>query len=493
MIVITLIIILVIVAIGILGSLVYSMVKKNTEKFTIQSELLKEEFEMKKVIIDPTNESLINITFCCASSSLTTRKKTKITNEEKQLDFSLVIDRSGSMRQSGWTLDLEQTLSPVQEYLDLNVPRDDYGSSNTFNVPANTERLAVLLNWERKPGYIGSEGSEFALNLRNPSGTWIFGDNRPGVGGIVDPPTNVAGPDEYFSGISTKPQVVYIENPTQGDWEVKVYGWNLRPNTNRPDDQDVDVSVYFGTSAQIVKDPTIISIDAAKSSSRDFVNNIKDDDYSNYVVFGSYGELKQTLTSNKNDLLSAIDTTGMEGGTAIHTGIQTSANDLINNGRQDVDKIMILLTDGQNDAGPDIVIQEATNAKNQGIIIFTIGLTGFVDSDMLTSVASEPENYYYAPDASALQTIFNQIRDVIREFSTSSMLSEKFKIVFINATTSYTEEITNEEIKPFETKKFEFDLTNKITNVIRIEIYPVIINQGKEIIGALLQAYDIEN
>jgi hypothetical protein len=168
------------------------------------------------------------------------------------------------------------------------------------------------------------------------------------------------------------------------------------------------------------------------------------------------------------------------------------ADDLINNGRLDVDKIMILLTDGQNDAGPEIVIQEATNAKNQGIIIFTIGLTGFVDSDMLTSVASETVNYYYAPDASALQTIFNQIREVIKEYTTSKMLSEKFKIVFINATTSYTEEITDSEIKPFETKKFEFDLTGKITNVIRIEIYPVIINQGKEVIGALLESYTFE-
>ncbi len=491
---VVLVIILAIISVGIIGTLTFSMIEKNTEKFTIQTELLKEKFEMKKVLINPSDPSKINITFCCASSSKLREKKEVIIEEEETMpmDFSLVIDRSGSMRQSGWTLDL-QGISPSQEYLNVNVPRDAYSSSNSFNVPAGTERLAVSLDWGRKSGYIGSEGSEFALNVRDPTGTWIFGNNRPGVGGIVDPPTNVAGPDEYFSGISTKPQIVYIENPTSGDWDVKVYGWNLRPNTNRPDSQDVNISIFNGTSAQIIKNPTIISIDAAKSSAKDFTDNLGNDNFLNYVVFGSYGELKQTLTDNKNLLNTAIDNTGLQGGTAIHTGIQTSMADLINNGRPSIEKIMILLTDGQNDAGPDIVIQEAQNAKNQDIRIITIGLTGFVDSDMLTAVASTSEDYYYAPDASVLQTIFEEIRLVTIKRSFSEMLSEKFKIIFYNETNSYSEEITEFQIGPSETKKFVFDLTDKITNIIKIDLYPVKTTKGgKEIIGPLLQTYVVK-
>ncbi len=489
---VTIIIMLAITSAAIVGRLAFGLIKKNGEIIEIKTELLKEDFRIKKVLINESNYSDIKLTVCCATKDVKLTKQEEIKEQQKEIDFSLVIDRSGSMRQSGWTLGLQGGAIPIQEYKNLSVPRNGYSNSNTFSVPPGTERLAVSLNWDRKKGYNGSEGSEFALNLINPSGTWIFGTGRPGVGGIVDPPSDVGQGNEYFSGISTKPQIVYVENPNSGDWEVMVYGWNLRPSTNRPPSQEVNVSVFIGDSSEIIRNPTIISIDAAKDASRNFVNNIRAEDYCNYVVFGSYGELKQSITSNKNNLLLAIDDTGMEGGTAIHTGIQTSSNDLINNGRIDTEKIMILLTDGQNDIGPEIVIQEAENTKSQGIRIFTIGLTGFVDSEMLSAVASNPNDFYYAPDASALQTIFNAIRERIVETYYSELLSQKFLIVFSNKTQTYKEEITSQNIKPLETKTFSFDLQGKISNISKIQIYPVKEREnGKEVIGQILQIYEI--
>jgi hypothetical protein len=488
---VTIIIILVIVAAGILGTVAFSVIKKSVETVSIKSELMKETFKMNKVIIDPSNPSEIKITFCCAAKTLE-QKKIETYTEKTNLDVGIVIDRSGSMRQSGWTLNLEQTITPLQEYENINVPRDGYSSSNSFTIPSGTERLAVSLSWDRREGYIGSEGSEFALNVRRPTGEWIFGTSKPGVGGIVDPPQNVAGSNEYFSGISTKPQIVYIENPAPGTWEVKVWGWNLRPNTNRPPSQEVNISVYSGTSSQIIKNPTIISLDAAKDSAKNFVNNFQGETQLSYTVFGSYGQLKQTLTSDKNLLITAIDDTGMEGGTAIHTGIEISKNDLINNGRPGIEKIMVILTDGQNDAGPEVVIQEAQDAKNENIKIFTVGLTGFVDSDMLTAVASQPGYYFYAPDASALQPIFELIRQKIENEFTSNRLSDSFIVVFYNDTSSYSVELNQMDIGVLETKTFSFDLDGKITNVERIEIYPgKETKSGEMIVGDLLQTYEL--
>lgn len=485
------IVVLVFVAIGIFAGIVFSIISNSVEKVSIKTELMKETFKMNKVVIDPSNLSEIKITFCCAAKDVTT-KKIETYTEETNLDIGLVIDRSGSMRQSGWTLNLNPGLSPLQEYENVNVPRDAYSSSNSFTIVPGTERLAISLDWSRITGVTGSEGSEFALNLRRPTGEWIFGNNKPNVGGFVDPPDNVAGPNEYFSGISTKPQVVYIENPASGNWEVKVYGWNLRPKTSPPPSQEVNISVFSGTSSQIIKNPTIISIDAAKDSAKNFVNGFQGETQLSYTVFGSYGELRQTLTSNKNDLLTAIDNTGMEGGTAINRGIEESKDDLINNGRSGIEKIMIILTDGQNDAGPNVVIQEAQDAKNQGIKIFTVGLTGFVDSDMLTTVASQPEYYFYAPDASALQPIFELIRQRIKNEFSSNRLSDSFIIVFYNDTDSYSTELNQMDIGVLETRTFSFDLNGKITNIKRIEIYPGKETEGgKMIIGDLLQAYEL--
>jgi hypothetical protein len=478
--------VLAIVAALIIGRTVISNVNEDREIAFAKTALFDEKMKVKFVSVDQIDSNIINVTFCCASG---TYKKVEITGQEvNELDIGLVIDRSGSMEQSGWTLNFNEGISPYEFYKNINVPKDDYSSYETFNVNSGTERLAVLLDWDRITGYVGSEGSEFALNLRNPSGTWIFGSNRPNVGGIVDPPDSVGTSDEYFSGISTKPQIVYIENPQEGNWRVKVYGWNLRPRSNPPNSQDVNVSVYIGDSSQIIRNPTIISLDAAKDAAKDFINDKRGNEQMNYVVFGSYGELKQTLTSDQQDLLNAVDDTGKEGGTAIQTGIKTATNNLIQNGRQDSDKLIVVLTDGQNDLGPDIAIQEANNTKNQGIEIFTIGLTGFVDEDMLKEIASYEDYYFYAPDASALGSIFGLVREKIIKKSVSTSLSDKFKIVFYNDTSSYITEIS--KMEPLVTKTFTFNLNGKITEATYFEVYPVIItDNGKDVIGGLIQTY----
>jgi len=367
------------------------------------------------------------------SKTVPIRFGTENITTESILDIALVTDRSGSMRQSGWTLDT--SIQPSHEFNNVNVPGGSYSSSHTFNVPAGTERVAIAINWDRIFEYPGSEGSEFKLNLRRPNGVWIFGTGPPDTGGKVDPPDSVGANNEYFSGICTKPQIVYIENPQAGNWQVKVYGHNLRPKNNPPPSQNVNISVYQGTAEEIIKNPTILSIEAAKDASKNFINNMQDTDRSAYVPFGSYAPNNfpfQELTFNKDDLENAIDGTGLQGGTAIQTGINKGKDELVNNARENATKIMIILTDGQNDAGPDIAIQSAQQAKNQDIIIFTIGLTGFVNQEMLTEIASQPDYYYYTPDASGLENVYEQISQKISAiYREQTLISEEFETTIL--------------------------------------------------------------
>ena len=58
---------------------------------------------------------------------------------EGMLDIVLVNDRSGSMRQSGWTLN--KSVPHSYFFGDVNVPGNDYSSSYKFNVSAGTETL----------------------------------------------------------------------------------------------------------------------------------------------------------------------------------------------------------------------------------------------------------------------------------------------------------------------------------------------------------------
>jgi hypothetical protein len=342
-------------------------------------------------------------------------------SQSSVLDIILLNDRSGSMRQSGWTL--TSNVPKNVSWENVVVPSGGYSPVLTFSVPSGVQRLAVAINWSNVPGYNGSEGSEFVLNIRRPAGTWLFAyPGAPGgAGNVVDPPDSVGNANEYYSGISTKPQVIYVENPTAGSWAVSVYGHNLRPTTGPPPSQNVSIAVYQGGAADLVRNPTILSIDAAKSASKNFVDSMMPTDRGAYMAFGSYPVLLQGLTFSKANLKTAIDGTGLEGGTYIHYGIGNATNHLISSGRPNATKILILLTDGQNDRGPQVVLDIANRSKSQGVTIFTIGMTNYANMDLLSQVASSPSYSYFTPDGSGLQNIYDQIFNILSSFFRQSV------------------------------------------------------------------------
>ena len=65
------------------------------------------------------------------------------------------------------------------------------------------------------------------------------------------------------------------------------------------------------------------------------------------------------------------------------------------------------------------------------------------------------------------------------------------KVMFYNETNSYTGRINASELPaPLESKTYSFNLTGKITNVKRIEIYPVVVlDSGEEVIGNRLSVW----
>ncbi|MBD3260278.1 MAG: VWA domain-containing protein [Candidatus Altiarchaeales archaeon] len=287
--------------------------------------------------------------------------------------------------------------------------------------------VAVALSWDREPGFDGSEGSEFVLNVQRPDGTWIF--NYPGrpdgppqssnAGGTVDPggSHDVGYGNEYFSGICSNPQIIHITEPMRGEYNFSVYGWNLRPHGSNPDPQHVNVSAYvdWGNESKddLTRNPTIISFSASKQASKSFVDDLEDTDRCGYVHFGNGATREVALTDDKTLLKNSIDATGINGGTDVQDGIQQAIYEFTDNGRADSVKVMIILTDGQNDDGPDVAIQKAQEAKDQGIVVFTIGLTAFVNKQMLESIATRPEYFYYTPDGSGLESVYEKISKAI--------------------------------------------------------------------------------
>lgn len=345
------------------------------------------------------------------------------------VDVVMITDRSGSMVQSGWGLEAGPA---AEEFNDVSVPGGGWSGVYGFNAN-NTERLAASIAWEEDPGYPGSGGSEFVVNLQRPDGSWVFTypgnpDGPPesmNAGGTVDPGGShgIGYGTEYYSGICTKPQALLAENstghPIDGTWHVAVYGWNLRPKNSPPGSMKVNISIFrdmAGPGDDIGRTETIIAIDAAMDAAKAFLNHLKDIDQASYVKFGSFGVLAQGLTPEGGNgfqpVREAIDNTGLEGGTAINTGIDKAVNEVTGSGRPGAFPALVLLTDGQNDNGRDAVLSSPgfREAVNKGIPVYTIGLTYFADDALLEQIASGTGGeYYFAPDAGTLHDIYEKI------------------------------------------------------------------------------------
>jgi Ca-activated chloride channel family protein len=115
-------------------------------------------------------------------------------------------------------------------------------------------------------------------------------------------------------------------------------------------------------------------LEAAKTVAIDFIKE-RPSDRIGLVLYEGEAYTKVPLTTDHNLLISAFDEvqTGMVAqGTAIGTGILTAINRLETSDAKS--KVIILLTDGVNNAGEVDPITAAQIAKEYGIRIYTIGV-----------------------------------------------------------------------------------------------------------------------
>jgi len=172
-------------------------------------------------------------------------------------------------------------------------------------------------------------------------------------------------------------------------------------------------------------------LEAAKSISIDFIEN-RPADRIGLVVFQADAYTQAPLT-NDHELLKAVFSevkTGMvTDGTAIGLGLITAVNRLLET--ETKSKVIILLTDGVNNAGDTDPLTAATIAKDNGICIYTIGVgkdgtapypvqTLFgtvlqdipveIDEELLTDIADYTGGKYYrAKKNTDLESIFQEI------------------------------------------------------------------------------------
>ncbi len=148
----------------------------------------------------------------------------------------------------------------------------------------------------------------------------------------------------------------------------------------------------------------------AKAAAKTFVDQLDSfNDRSGLVSFSTTATLNQNLTFNKNSVKASIDSLSASGFTAIGDGIQNATNHLVWVGRGSTKWSQVLLSDGQNNRGVN-PITAANNARDEGIIIYTIGLGSDADNTTLSNIANiTGGKYFFAPTGSDLNKIYLEI------------------------------------------------------------------------------------
>ena len=224
----------------------------------------------------------------------------------------------------------------------------------------------------------------------------------------------------------------------------------------------IDIIMAIDVSASMLaKDLKPNRLDALKNVADEFIKN-RVTDRIGLVEYAGESYTKTPLTTDKSIILKSLREIKynniIEGGTAIGMGLATSVNRIKDSNSKS--KVIILLTDGVNNAGFIDPLTAAELAKEYDIKIYSIGLgtnglalspVGInargklnyaniqveIDEELLTQISEmSGGKYFRATDNSKLKEIYDEIdkleKTEIEEFKYYSV-DEKFRVFLIPA------------------------------------------------------------
>lgn len=176
----------------------------------------------------------------------------------------------------------------------------------------------------------------------------------------------------------------------------------------------------------------------AKRAAISFIEQLGSKDRIGVVSFASSVKepIDLNLTSDFTSAKTAVDAVSIEASSTQYTNIYESLRaawqELISaRGQDKSSKVIVLLTDGvaNNPKNPegktesddikyaeDLAMKESKSLKNNNISIYTIGLGQKINEPFLKATASKEDDYFFAPSAANLGTIYKNISsDICKE------------------------------------------------------------------------------
>ena len=174
----------------------------------------------------------------------------------------------------------------------------------------------------------------------------------------------------------------------------------------------IDLIMIIDVSGSMSGSP----INNVKTASREIIKLLQNDDRGAVVTFASGSSVRQGFTNNKDSLVKAINGLSGSGGTNIARGIQSSISHFSSNEREEAQKVAILLSDGGSSVSP--ALQQAGIAKENEILIFTLGIGNGVNQALLQEISDITDaTYHYSPTPEQISQMMDEIGGQI--FNTS--------------------------------------------------------------------------
>jgi len=280
--------------------------------------------------------------------------------------------------------------------------------------------------------------------------TWYAFKNNRQQGAIIISDASAKGLSSWKTGARHLPFVLRLLAL------ILIIGAIARPQTmyeeQNAEGEGVDIVLCIDVSGSMTaQDLTPNRLEAAKNVAIDFVNKRLTDRIA-IVIFSGESFTQCPLTTDHGVLISAIENIRnglLEDGTAIGSGLGTSVDRLRTS--KSKSKVVILLTDGENNGGLIDPQTAKEIAKAFQIKVYTIGVgtDGFapqpvntpmgvvmqngkvsIDEKLLKEIASETGGKYFrAKNNEGLTGIYDEINSLERskvEISTRTRFTEKF-------------------------------------------------------------------
>jgi Mg-chelatase subunit ChlD/DNA-binding beta-propeller fold protein YncE len=221
-------------------------------------------------------------------------------------------------------------------------------------------------------------------------------------------PTNVEARMRYVDGLDVRGEVVFpIPHVTVVGPAEPIYLPITVKHHCTPRKVHADVALVMDASSSMYGG----KLDDGKTAARRFADRLDlPRDRATVISFNRSATVHVPLSGDALAIRSAIDSITIVPGTSIDAGLEAAIRELTREEASPLrTRVIVLLTDGRNNAGPAPVRRAARDATAHGIVLYTVALGQDADQALMREIAGSPSRAFRTLDSGDLDRIYQEI------------------------------------------------------------------------------------